>query len=148
MTTAEDILAHHGVKGMHWGVRRERGSSPSGPSPVATTIKPGHRVKTSGGTGHTPSEDAVRAAVAKQKAKKSSADSLSNKELQDLVNRMNLNQQYSRLSQHETTGARLKKGHNVVKEILLVGATVNTAIAFAASPAGKSIRTHLTHAKV
>jgi len=28
----EDVLAHHGVKGMHWGVRKERDSSSSGGS--------------------------------------------------------------------------------------------------------------------
>lgn len=84
----EDLL-HYGVKGMKWGVRR--------PQEVSVKTRPGKLVKTSGGKFHGPSEDAVQARVSKQKVKSSSIDSLSNKELQALVNRMNLEQQYDRL---------------------------------------------------
>lgn len=94
----ENILAHYGVKGMRWGVTRKSGSAaPSGPTPVVTKITPGKKVKTSGGKLHTPTEDAVAAATLKQKAKSSSTDSLSTKELQVLVTRMNLEQQYNRI---------------------------------------------------
>lgn len=67
-------LQHYGVKGMKWGVRkRERPSFP-------------------------PSDDAVKVNESRNKARVSSTDALSTKELQQLVNRMNLEQQYARLS--------------------------------------------------
>lgn len=87
----EAALEHYGIKGMKWGVRK------NGPTDVVVKATPGKRVRTKGGKFHEPSEDAIRAAVAKQKARKSKVDSLSNKELQDLVQRMNLEQQYNRL---------------------------------------------------
>lgn len=90
----EDFLEHFGVKGMKWG----RHKAQSGPTAVSVSREPGKKVKARGGTGLSPHEDAVNAAVTKQKAKSSTTDSLSNKELQDLVTRMNLEQQYSRLS--------------------------------------------------
>ena len=96
MSDEQKSLSHYGVKGMKWGVRkRDRGSN--GPVKVRTSHKPGGRVKTKGGENQKASPDAVRAAVARQKARKSTTDSLSNKELQDLVTRMNLEQQYARL---------------------------------------------------
>ena len=95
MDKVQEILAHYGVKGMKWGVRKD--SSPSsGPTEVTTRAIKG-RVITTGGKGHAPSDDALKAAVGKQKAKKSGLASLSNKELQAVVTRMNLEQQYSRL---------------------------------------------------
>lgn len=90
----DDILEHHGIKGMHWGVRRaERTSS------VSTSQKPGKKtVRTEGGHNISAHEDAIKAAVAKQKAKKSGVVALSNPELKQLVERMNLEQQFNRLS--------------------------------------------------
>lgn len=92
MNPAETVLAHYGVKGMKWGKRK------SEPTSVTTTAVPGKRVKAKGGTLQPASDDAVRAAASKQRAKKSTTDSLSNKELQELVTRMNLEQQYARLA--------------------------------------------------
>lgn len=91
--TLDEFLEHYGVKGMKWGVRRR---SP-GSSPIEVATPAGKRVQTRGGSGQKASEDAVRAAVARQKARKSTVDSLSNRELQDLVQRLNLEQQYERL---------------------------------------------------
>lgn len=89
-----DVLAHYGVKGMKWGVRRKR---PSGPSAVTVRTAAGRRVKTSGGARQPASDDAVRAATIRQVAKKSSTDALSNKDLQILVQRLNLERQYDSL---------------------------------------------------
>lgn len=96
--TLEDVLAHFGVKGMRWGQHLSR--TTGGVSPVAVRAKqtPGKRVQTTGGSGHKGSGDAVTAAKLRQKAKKSTVDSLSNAELQALVTRLNLEQQYSRLT--------------------------------------------------
>ena len=89
-------LAHYGVKGMRWGVRRS--SKPTGPEDITLKTVPGKRVSAQGGRRHPASEDARTVAIYKQKARKSTVDSLSNKELQALVNRMNLEQNYSRLT--------------------------------------------------
>ncbi len=71
-----------------------------------------------------------------KKAKKSGVQALSNKELQELNNRLNLEQNYSRLT---AKPSKLKQGQQTVKTILGVGKTVNEAVQFAQSDAGKQI---------
>lgn len=107
---------------MKWGVRR---SNPSATGPVDVTLKtiPGKRVKTSGGKRLPASEDAIKAAVAKQKARSSTTDSLSDRELQTLVQRMNLEQQYARLK----GDSGLAKGQKFVKDLLGLGKTAQEA---------------------
>lgn len=97
MTTIDEVLEHYGVKGMKWGVRRSRQSS-SGPTDVVLKTKPGKKIKAIGGSGYPASEDATRTAISRQKAKKSTVSSLSNKELEDLVRRLNLERQYGQLT--------------------------------------------------
>ena len=103
MDELDDILEHYGVKGMKWGKRKAR-------VPVVTKVSvqatPGRKVKTSGGTGQKAHPDAVTAAISRQKANKSSVDSLSNQELQALVKRMNLEQQYSQLKINRQSPAK------------------------------------------
>lgn len=96
----------YGVKGMKWGHRKPEGSGPGPASEVSVTTKPGKRVKTSGGKGHTPSEDAVKSAVGRQIAKKSSTDALSNAELQAIVTRMQLEANYQRLNSANKSAGR------------------------------------------
>lgn len=109
----EEVLQHAGVKGMRWGVRKDTGGGKDQKA-VTVTTKPGKGVvKTSGGKGHTPSEDAINKATTKQKAKGSSTDALSNQELQVLVKRMQLEQQYKNLSSQtkkQNAGAKFVKG--------------------------------------
>ena len=116
----EDFLAHYGVLGMRWGVRRAEG--PDGrvknlPVPVETSHKPGRRVKAKGGKRLPASDDAVRVAAIKQRARKSTTDSLSNKELQDLVTRLNLEAQYDRLG----GGSALQQGNKILKDLIGIG---------------------------
>jgi hypothetical protein len=134
---SEDHLEHHGVKGQKWGVRHLRDNG-SGPVPVETRIRPGKMVKTSGGKHHSAHEDAVKAATARQKAKKSTLDSLSNRELQDLVNRMNLEQQYSRLI--TTIPSAQSDVLKIVKRVNTTASTINKVHAFINSPGGKALK--------
>jgi len=71
----EDILKHHGVKGMKWGVHKKS------------------RVPASG--------DAQKSLDIRAKAKTGKVKSLTNAELQTAINRMNLEQQFKRLAVNE-----------------------------------------------
>jgi hypothetical protein len=90
----EDILTHHGVKGMRWGVRRK---ATVGAQEVIVSDKR-KKLKTSGGAGHPAHSDAVRARTSGQVARKSGYKALSNQELQAYTQRLNLEQQAKRLS--------------------------------------------------
>lgn len=97
----DEFLAHYGVLGMKWGHRNS--DSVALGQVITDQKKPGSKVTASGGKGFTAHPDAARAAAAKQVAKKSTTDALSNQELQALVTRMNLEQQYSKLSAGQTS---------------------------------------------
>jgi len=112
-TGVDDVLEHFGVKGMHWGVRRSRLPS---------------------------SSDAARVNSSKKIAKKSGTDALSTKDLQELVTRMNLEQQYSRMT---SKPGPIKRGLNFTNGVLSAGNTVNQAIQFTNSPSGKFLRSQI-----
>jgi hypothetical protein len=112
MDSFDQTLAHFGVKGMKWGSRKK------GPTDVKVRPVLGNRiVLTSGGRRHRLSEDATRAATLGARAKRSNVRSLSNRELQDLVARMNLEQQYSSLnkSKKKADAARVENLINIAK---------------------------------
>lgn len=90
----DDVLEHFGVKGMHWGVRTSRGGTP-----------PSHYV---------PSQDAANVASSKAKVRAGGTKTLSTKELQDLVTRLNLEQQFTKL---QPSGQ--KKAGKIISDILL-----------------------------
>lgn len=97
----DDVLEHFGKKGMHWGIRNVS----RGPSPVMVKAVPGKKILSKGGERQPAHDDAIQAVAAKQKAKLSTTDSLSNKELQTAVTRMNLEQQYTKLTAAAPTKA-------------------------------------------
>lgn len=117
-STGGDILAHYGVKGMKWGVTR---------------VDAGR----SGGKNY--SQDASAARRTQQKLQKHGGTHvLSNKELQGLLTRINLEQQYARMKAAEPTA--IDKGRKAFNNVMSVGASINTVVSFVNSPAGKLIR--------
>jgi hypothetical protein len=76
MSGVDEFLAHFGVKGMKWGTRRAS-------------------------TKEAPSTEAARSTALRARAKKSKVKALTNAELQEAINRMNLEQQFKRLSTNE-----------------------------------------------
>jgi 2'-5' RNA ligase len=91
-----DFLKHYGVKGMHWGVRREQAVT------TQTHIDTGllrrkTQIQAKGGQSHPAHEDAVKVEVARQKLKKSGAAALSNRELRDMRDRIQLETQVKSL---------------------------------------------------
>lgn len=105
---AEDTLAHYGIKGMKWGVSRTRQQIDADSADVTR----------------------VKEARGKIKANRTT-DVLSNKELQDVVTRLNLEQQYTRLTTPQNK--ELFKGQNFIKELTKTGKTVNDAVNTASS---------------
>ena len=112
MTTNEDVdafLEHYGVKGMKWGTRKK------------SKYRPG------------ATKEAKRASAIQKKAKAGGTKALTTKELQAYNQRMDLERRYSQLQ----PASKMTKGQKKVTAILAAGATLNTAIAFYNSPAGK-----------
>jgi len=106
----DEFLEHFGVKGMRWGVRRKPGAPAS--------------------------EDVQRVKATQSKIKRGKTDALSNKELQDLVTRMNLEQQYSRMVSDQQ-----KKKYETNKFIAetLIAIGKNPAVRAGASAAAKKV---------
>lgn len=85
------FLSHFGVRGMRWGVHRSRSSRAAASRGQASThISP----------------DAARAAQLKTTVRKHGTQALSNRELQDLVTRMNLESQHGRLNQQHVSAGK------------------------------------------
>lgn len=100
--------SHYGKKGMRWGVTTLPDGTQTGNPRAAVQVKqkPGKAVKTSGGRERSASEDAIAAKVGKQIARKSSTDALSNAELQAVVTRMQLEQNFTRLATPQKSAGR------------------------------------------
>lgn len=94
----EGYLSHFGVKGMTWGVRKDR-SSGSEKVTVRPSKFPGSkRLVTKGGKGHPATPEAVSSRKVSQVARASGVKALSNKDLEEYNKRLNLEQNFHRLS--------------------------------------------------
>ncbi len=135
-----EFLTHAGVKGMKWGVRNDSrsGSTPrlgfkSPPTPVSVkaTSKVPHgskrktQIKVKGGENHDAADDAIKVAQAKAKFRKSGPAALSNKELQDLQTRLNLERNVKQLVTSQT---QIGKGRNFVKGLTGLNKEVNETV--------------------
>lgn len=104
----EDFLKHYGVVGMRWGVRNKSMESPKYPK----------------------SEDHVRARDLKRKP----ISSLSNAEIKFLNERLNLEQNVSRLNPN-----KIKKGRDTAKEIVATVGVITSVVGLARSQYGKAV---------
>lgn len=132
VNTVDEILAHHGIKGMKWGVRRAsitgvvnksrataitKAAAKKAPQDVQvnTKIRRGQeRIKTTGGKNQPAHQNAIEAKVSAHKAKKSGLHSLSNEELKVLATRLNLEKQVSELAKDQLT----TNGEKAIKALL------------------------------
>jgi len=115
---AEHILTHYGVPGMKWGVRKRVSDAKAQvkkeikertDTETHVRAKPGQMVRVVGGNRQKAHEDAIKARSSEQVAKRSTLDALSNKDLQHLVQRMNLEKQYRDMASKETRKSQAQK---------------------------------------
>jgi len=119
MDEAKDFIAHWGIKGMRWGVRRSDAEL----------------ARLSGG--QTEAGDAARARQTQAAIDKGkSLAAVDDADLNQLVNRINLEKRYVDAKDQASV---LKKGHSTIKTVLNAGDTMNKAIQFANSGAGKIV---------
>src|SRR3954453_4657267 len=96
-----EFLEHYGIKGMHWGRRKAtppRAVTPSAVSRVPHGVKRKTKIEVEGGENHPAHEDAIKVAEARAKLRNSGTAALSNKELREVANRLQLEQQVKQLA--------------------------------------------------
>lgn len=163
--TAEDLeLYHFGIKGMKWGVRRKEGKDGTVGSAVAARkvsvkARKGDLIKNEDGS-VTPRDGAAARRVSKSLNKAVTKDNekrlpnsedrartdalktkpiraLSNKELQDVNNRLNLEQNYSRLTEKPST---MQKGMKYANGTLAVVGVATAAYKLKDNPLVTAVR--------
>lgn len=121
MKPSEQVLAHYGIKGMKWGVRKLEDST-------KVSLKKPPRT-----------EDAENATVKRGTVKKHGTDRLSNKEMKDVIERMNLEQQYSNLIENDKLKTRRGGAQSYLGDLLkesgkvLVTALINEGVSAASN---------------
>jgi hypothetical protein len=115
------VLEHYGIKGMHWGQRKARTVSTQA-HVDSGLLKRKTKLRTTGGESHPAHQDAVEAAVQKQKIKKSGTNALSTQELRDLANRLQVENQVSILMSSKGKQFVSKELEKEGRQALKVGA--------------------------
>lgn len=115
LLVSDPAFSHFGRLGMKWGVRHT-------PAELAAT----------------PHEDAQRHLDAQKKISSGGAHALSDKELKQLVNRIQMQKQYSDLLAQQKPKAAVNRGHDAVKNILGFAVTGVAIYNLANSPAAKA----------
>ena len=100
-------LMHYGVPGMKWGVRRTRNKS---------NTMSGYRKRRKAVKSTTPLHDDYKRAHDNKSVK-----TMSDKELRDRLNRLDMEQRYSKLSPSNTS-----KGKSYINKVIKTGTTVAT----------------------
>lgn len=123
MDLGREFLEHYGIKGMRWGVRKDNRLSAHleerranaevqrqkfrearevrVQASIGRTSNSKAKIYTKGGEDHPPAEDAIKVAVAQQKLSKSGTVALSNKELRDVAERLQLESNVARLQKEQ-----------------------------------------------
>ena len=99
MNDGEAFLEHVGVKGMKWGVRKQRPSS-------VTVSQKGRKLQTSGGFRRPAHPDALRVAKIGQVGRSSGVKALSDDDLKAFQSRMNLEANVQRIQYNRSNPAR------------------------------------------
>ena len=131
MTTVEEFIEHYGIKGMRWGVRRQPG--PDGTVRSATKkfkgkvdVKEGERAKR-GDKVNTPEGQLtvtkVKGSGKGQGVEVEAKRKMTDQELKETVNRMQLERQYSQLSAERNAGTRTR-GQRIVESVAEIGVSV------------------------
>ena len=94
----KDILTHTGVKGMKWGVRRKATVGPHEVIVRDSRFPLSKRQVAKGGSGHPATSEATSSRVIGRVGQKSGSKALSNKQLEEYNKRLNLEQNFQRLS--------------------------------------------------
>jgi hypothetical protein len=94
----DGYLEHFGVKGMQWGVRRKATVGPQEVIVRDSRFPGSKRLVAKGGKGHPATREATSSREIGRIGKKSGTKALTNKQLEDYNRRLNLEQNFTRLS--------------------------------------------------
>lgn len=118
-------LTHYGIKGMKWGVRRSDAQLARAQAAPKPTL----------------SVDAKKANLLYDKIETKGTGSLSNQEMRQFLERMDLESRYSRMMSEPPGKSRVDAGHEKVKKLLAIGDTIERARKFLQTDTGKIVKT-------